>query len=270
MRPLSLVLFLVIVSSQAAVSGQTTRAEVIEKQREDKAAKLETYKPGQAREDPPERGGRQTQAAHRAAQRLLRRATATPTSPPAPASRSAAGSGTTCSTAARASCSRPVSRFATTTWSGATSPCRGWRAGRLEVGVEGIYRHQPQDDYFGPGPDSLERGSRQLPLQRHRVQRPGDRHPRGRGSMFGTRVGRVAPDIAPEPTTRFPRSKQLFDDAAAPGLNEQPAFLYGEGFAEIDYRDEPGHTRAGGHYTAERCASTPTATSISTASARSI
>ena len=45
MRPLSLVLFLVIVSSQAAVSAQTTRAEIIEKQREDKAAKLETYKP---------------------------------------------------------------------------------------------------------------------------------------------------------------------------------------------------------------------------------
>ena len=49
MRPLSIVLFLVIVSSQAAVSGQTTRAEIIEKQREDKAAKLETYKPGSSR-----------------------------------------------------------------------------------------------------------------------------------------------------------------------------------------------------------------------------
>ena len=46
MRPLSLVLFLVIVSSQAAVSGQTTRAEIIEKQRADKAATLATYKPG--------------------------------------------------------------------------------------------------------------------------------------------------------------------------------------------------------------------------------
>ena len=46
MRPLSLVLFLVIVSSQAAVSGQTTRAEIIEKQRADKAATLAPYKPG--------------------------------------------------------------------------------------------------------------------------------------------------------------------------------------------------------------------------------
>src|SRR4029453_11488814 len=26
--------------------------------------------------------------------------------------------------------------------------------GRLELGVEGVYRHQPQDDFFGPGPDS--------------------------------------------------------------------------------------------------------------------
>ena len=46
MRPLSIVLFLVIVSSQAAVSGQTTRAEIIEKQRADKAATLAPYKPG--------------------------------------------------------------------------------------------------------------------------------------------------------------------------------------------------------------------------------
>ena len=46
MRPLSIVLFLVIVSSQAVISGQTTRTEVLEQQRADKAAKLETYKPG--------------------------------------------------------------------------------------------------------------------------------------------------------------------------------------------------------------------------------
>ena len=71
MRPLSLVLFLVIVSSQAAVSGQTTRAGIIEKQRGDKAATLETYKPGKIEKIPPECRGRQTQAAHRSVQRLL-------------------------------------------------------------------------------------------------------------------------------------------------------------------------------------------------------
>jgi hypothetical protein len=119
--------------------------------------------------------------------------------------------------------------------------------GRLELGLEGVYRHQPQDDYYGPGPDSRSEDRVSFLYKDQEFQ--------GRAIATlrpwltaGTRFAHLAPKIRPGTDDRFPSIEQVFDDAAAPGLNEQPAFLYGEGFAEVDYRDETGHTRAGGHY----------------------
>ena len=131
------------------------------------------------------------------------------------------------------------------------------------MGVEGVYRHQPQDDYW-PGPDSLSENRVSYLYE--------DNEFNGRavftpdpGSQVGTRFGRIAPGIDSGTDKVMPSIEQVFDDDDAPGLTEQPTGLYGEGFAEIDYRDEPGHTRAGGHYTF-RLRSIPTVTSINTAS----
>jgi hypothetical protein len=247
MRPLSIVLFLVIVSSQAAVSGQTTRAEIIEKQRADKAAKLETYKPG-----------RLEKILINAEDGKLKRLVAPyngfyvgygysykPT-----------GSGFAVGGGFRHDL---FDRRARIVFEAGQSyrnynMVRGdfslprLAQGRLEAGVEGVYRRQPQDDYFGPGPDSREQ-DRVSYLYK-------DTEVNGRAILtlkpwfhIGTRAGRIAPDIGSGTDDLIPSIEALFDDEAAPGLNEQPAFLFGEGFAEIDYRDEPGHTRAGGHYT---------------------
>jgi hypothetical protein len=118
---------------------------------------------------------------------------------------------------------------------------------RLELGGEGVYRHQPQDDYYGPGPDSRSEDRVSFLYKDQEFQ--------GRAIATlrpwlsaGTRVAHLAPKIRSGTDDRFPSIEEVFDDAAAPGLSEQPAFLYGEGFAEVDYRDETGHTRAGGHY----------------------
>ena len=165
MRPLSIVLFLVIVSSQAAVSGQTTRAEIIEKQRADKAATLAPYKPGKIEKI-------LLNAEDGKLKRLI-----------APYNGFFVGWGYTY---------RPTGagfalgggfrhdlfdRRARVVFEAGQSfrnynMVRGdfslprLAHGTLEVGVEGVYRHQPQDDYFGPGPDSLEREPRQLSLRR--------------------------------------------------------------------------------------------------------
>jgi hypothetical protein len=246
MRPLSIVLFLVIVSGQAVVSGQTTRAELIEKQRADKAAKLETYKPGKLEKI-------LLNAEDGKLKRLF-----------APHNGFFVGYGYTY---------RPTGagfalgggfrhdlfdRRARVVFEAGQSfrnynMVRGdfslprLARGKLEVGVEGIYRHQPQDDYFGPGPDSLNE-NRVAYLYK-------DTEFNGRAIVtlrpwfnVGTRIGRLAPEVGSGTDSAIPSIEVLFDDAAAPGLNEQPAFFYGEGFAEVDYRDEPGHTRAGGHY----------------------
>ena len=133
---------------------QTTRTEALEQQRSERARQLQTYKPGRleklflnADEGRLQRwiaphngffaGYGYTYKPSGAGFALRRRIPARPLRPPRPC---------------RVRGGRVAS--ATTTWSGETSPCRGWRDGRLELGVEGVYRHQPQDDFYGPGPDS--------------------------------------------------------------------------------------------------------------------
>jgi len=119
---------------------------------------------------------------------------------------------------------------------------------RLELGVEGVFRRQPQDDFYGPGPDSRKKDRVNYLYKDNEVQ--------GRAVVtvrpwfsVGTRAGQLTPSLGSGTDKRFPSIEQAFTDTAAPGLNAQPDFVYGEAFAEVDYRDERGHTRAGGHYT---------------------
>ena len=118
---------------------------------------------------------------------------------------------------------------------------------RLELGVEGIYRRHTQDDYYGPGPASSRDDRVSYLFKAGEFQ--------GRAIVavrpwlsVGTRIGRIAPDLGTGTDDRFPSIENRFDDGAAPGLSEQPPFLYGEAFTEIDYRDESGRARSGGHY----------------------
>lgn len=117
----------------------------------------------------------------------------------------------------------------------------------LELGVEGAYRKQPQDDFYGLGPDSREE-------MRVSYQFKG-RHVEGRAIFkpqewlqIGTRFGWLNSSIGSGTDTRFPSIEMVFDDGAAPGLQAQPEYRYAEAFAAADNRDEPGNTRAGGYY----------------------
>ena len=118
---------------------------------------------------------------------------------------------------------------------------------RLELGVEGLYRKHTQDDFYGPGPDSRTEDRANYLFESRELQ--------GRAVVavrpwlnVGTRLGRMSPSIGSGTDDRFPSVEDLFGDAEAPGLTEQPDLTYTEAFAEVDYRDEPGNARAGGHY----------------------
>jgi hypothetical protein len=118
---------------------------------------------------------------------------------------------------------------------------------RLEVGVEGLYRKHTQDDFYGIGPHSRTEDRASFGFEAKEF--------RGRAIVtvrpwlsVGTRLGRMSPSIGSGTDDRFPSVENLFDDAGAPGLAEEPNFTYGDAFAEVDYRDEPGNARAGGHY----------------------
>jgi hypothetical protein len=118
---------------------------------------------------------------------------------------------------------------------------------RLELGVEGVYRRHPQEDFYGIGNETARDDRVSYLFKGREIQ--------GRAIVtlkpwlrVGSRFGSLTPSIGSGTDSRFPSLEERFDDGEAPGLMGQPDYLYGEGFAEVDYRDEPGNARAGGHY----------------------
>jgi len=119
---------------------------------------------------------------------------------------------------------------------------------RLELGVEGVYRKHPQEDFFGLGLDTTEDMRVTYLFKGNEVQGRAIYRPLAQ-MQLGTRFGTLHTSVGPGTDDRFPSIEALFDDDAAPGLLVQPDYLYGEAFAEFDNRDEPGNARAGGYYT---------------------
>jgi hypothetical protein len=246
MRRVAIILLLLIVAGRVSANAQTTRAEIIEQQRAEKAKKLEPYKPG-----------RLETIALNAEEGKLRRMIAPHNGffveygyeyKPI-------GSGLGFGGGFRHDLFDRRARVVLEA-GGTFRKYRMARAdvslprladGRLELGVEGIYRRHTQDDFYGLGHQSLPADRVSFGFTGREVQ--------GRAAFavrpwltIGTRGGWLSPTIDQGSDQRFPSIEAVFDDATAPGLAAQPDFSYQEGFAEVDFRDEPGNARAGGHY----------------------
>jgi outer membrane protein assembly factor BamA len=63
---------------------------------------------------------------------------------------------------------------------------------------------------------------------------------------FGEEVGYLRPEIDDGTDDRFPATGDYFTDEEAPGLTRQPHLVYTRGFVDVDYRDQPGNPRGGG------------------------
>lgn len=117
---------------------------------------------------------------------------------------------------------------------------------RVEIGVEGAYRHHPQEDFYGLGFDSL-RGDRvnfryRAPeIQGRAMFKPAD------WLNAGVRLGRMNVSLGEGTDPRFPSIEERFTDADAPGLAVQPDYTYGDLFATLDTRDQPGNARDGAY-----------------------
>lgn len=118
---------------------------------------------------------------------------------------------------------------------------------RLEIGIEGTRRYDPQEDFYGRGRSSRVddrvnyRATSTAAIARIVVK------PRQWVSA-GAHAGRLAASIGSGTDTRYPSIELRFADTDAPGLAEQPSFRYSDLFATVDYRDQPGNARAGGYY----------------------
>jgi outer membrane protein assembly factor BamA len=118
---------------------------------------------------------------------------------------------------------------------------------KFELGVEGSYDYQPQEDYFGPGLSSSVDDRTSFLYQAPSIEGRAMFKPR---TWFnaGVRVGWTDVSVKRGTDKRFPSVHDLFAVSQAPGLLEQPTFLYNDLFATIDNRDQPGNARAGGYY----------------------
>ena len=118
---------------------------------------------------------------------------------------------------------------------------------RFELGVHALYRHNPQEDFWGIGPDSLndDRVSYRVNFTNYEVRAIARPVP---WLEAGTHVGWLSGSIGPGTDTRFPTIEDVFTDADAPGLAAQPDYRYADLYGAIDYRDQKGNARAGGYY----------------------
>lgn len=120
---------------------------------------------------------------------------------------------------------------------------------RLEVGSEITYRFFPQEDFYGLGPGAAD-DRVNFAIEGSDYASQAAVKPR---SWFtaGTRVGYLNANIGRGTDAAFPSIEERFDKKTAPGLDAQPNFLYGQLFADLDTRDEPGNPRTGTHYRAD-------------------
>jgi hypothetical protein len=118
---------------------------------------------------------------------------------------------------------------------------------RLELGIEGSHRRHPSEEFYGLGPDSLEEARTNFLFKGPGVQ--------GRAVFTpvkwfntGMRVGWIDVSIGSGNDDRYPSTEELFTPFTAPGLNDDPSFLATDLFATVDTRDHPGNAREGGYY----------------------
>ena len=116
----------------------------------------------------------------------------------------------------------------------------------FEVGVEGAYRDHPQEDFYGLG-FATPRGNRvSFGFEAPEVQARAMIKPR-EWLNAGVRLGRMNVSVGRGTDGRYPSIEERFDDSSAPGLAIQPDYRYTDLFATLDTRDQPGNAREGAY-----------------------
>jgi hypothetical protein len=118
---------------------------------------------------------------------------------------------------------------------------------RLVVGGHGYLRYWPRERFYGLGSDSSKADRTSFLREGYEVR--GDATyaivPVVKvGGLAAFRHERIGEGHAPG----FPSIEEVFTPATAPGLDEQPDYLWSGTFVDIDYRDQRKNTRSGGHF----------------------
>jgi len=121
--------------------------------------------------------------------------------------------------------------------------------GKLELGGHGYLRYWPRERFYGLGPD-VEKGDRSTFLREGWEVRADAIYKPTRwlraGGLTAFRTERIDEGKYPG----IPPIDDLYTEATAPGLTQQPDYWWSGAFVDIDYRDYPGNVRSGGHFRA--------------------
>ena len=120
---------------------------------------------------------------------------------------------------------------------------------RVEFWTDLRYENFPQEDFFGTGMTSLQAARTSYDFDSAGLTLRGVARPVP-WLHLGTAVGYLRPDIGPGTDDKYPSIEQMFTDAEAPGLADQPDFLHTTFSAEVDTLDASGNPRAGAMYRA--------------------
>jgi hypothetical protein len=101
---------------------------------------------------------------------------------------------------------------------------------RLELWTNYRFEDFPQEDYFGPGFTSLKANRTSYDFDSQQISAIGLFKPVP-WLRLGTELGYMTPDIGEGTDRNYPSIEQIFSDAQAPGLIEQPGYLHSTFFA---------------------------------------
>jgi outer membrane protein assembly factor BamA len=124
---------------------------------------------------------------------------------------------------------------------------------RAFLGFDFTLHNSPQEDFYGVGSDSATDNRTNYRLETTEYSgsagvRPIRALPKleigGRGGLLNTNVGHGT-------DKRFPSVEETFTVDTTPGLDRQPHYKFGSAFVKYDFRDQPLNPRSGGYYIAE-------------------
>jgi outer membrane protein assembly factor BamA len=109
------------------------------------------------------------------------------------------------------------------------------------------HRNYQSIDYYGPGPRSTKGGRSDYRLEDTSADGVLGVKP-FKDFAVGGSAGYLWTNIGPGQDSRFISTDRLFTPAEAPGIDRQTNFLRYNGFAQVDYRDNPLGPKNGGNY----------------------
>jgi outer membrane protein assembly factor BamA len=121
---------------------------------------------------------------------------------------------------------------------------------RAELRFQSVRHVYPRMNFYGSGGDSALTGRSNFQLEDTAVDTEVVWKPDPR-FRAGASAGYLFVNTGPGNNDRLISTEQQFSPQQAPGIDRQTNFFRTGGFAQVDYRDNPGGPRAGGSYTVQ-------------------